>query len=129
LVSEITLSLPDDVMRRAEVWAQRAGRPIAEVLADAIAQSLNPLGTPVEKELALSGWSDAEVLAGAETQMPPAEDERLSLLLDRQQADLLTSAERTELAALMQRYQEGLLHKARSLREAVRRGLRPPLES
>jgi hypothetical protein len=61
--------------------------------------------------------------------MPAAEDDRLSYLLDRQQAGLLTSADRTELAALMQRYQEGLLRKARSLREAVRRGLMPPLES
>jgi hypothetical protein len=28
----------------------------------------------------------------------------------------------------MQVYQEGLVRKARALREAVRRGLRPPLE-
>jgi hypothetical protein len=116
-------------MLRAEAWAECAGRPVAEILADAIAQSLNPLGTPVNGKRPMSAWTDDEVLAGADAQMLPAEDERLSLLLDRQQVGLLTSAERTELTALMQLYQEGLLRKARSLREVVRRSLRPPLES
>ena len=128
-MSQITVTLPDDVLRRAELWAERAGRPVAEVLADAITQSLNPLGTPANGERPLSAWSDDEVRAGAEAQMSSAEDERLSYLLDRQQAGLLTSPERTELVALMQRYQDGLLRKARSLQEAVRRGLIPPLES
>ncbi len=124
-MSEITVMLPDEVLRRAEAWAERAGRPVSEILADAIAQSLNPLGTPTNGEPPLSTWTDDEVHAAIDAQLPPAEDSRLSELLDRQQAGLLTSAERTELAALMQRYQEGLLHKARSLREAVRRGLIP----
>ena len=65
----------------------------------------------------------------ADTQMPAAEDRRLSELLDRQQAASLSGEERAELRALMQTYQEGLVRKARALREAVRRGLREPLES
>jgi hypothetical protein len=36
--------------------------------------------------------------------------------------------ERSEMLALMQVYAEGLLRKAQALREAVRRGLREPLE-
>jgi hypothetical protein len=41
---------------------------------------------------------------------------------------LLTNAERGELASLMDLYQRLLLRKAQALREAVRRGLRGPLE-
>lgn len=72
--------------------------------------------------------SDAEVLAAAEATLPAEQDKRLSALLARQQAGVLTDAEGAELAALMQLYQTGLLHKAQALREAVRRGLREPLQ-
>ena len=71
--------------------------------------------------------SDAEVLALTDLQLPAAQDQRLSALLDRQQVGALTEQERAELAALFHRYQEGLLRKAQALAEAVRRGLRGPL--
>ena len=63
----------------------------------------------------------------SELQMEPDQDTRLSELLDRQQAGLLTEAERPELQALMQIYQESLLRKATALSEAVQRGLMEPL--
>jgi len=72
----------------------------------------------------MSAWSDQEVLAAADGGMPAAADERLSELLNRQQAGLLKDTEHAELTALMQLYQQGLLRKAQALREAVRRGLR-----
>jgi hypothetical protein len=55
--------------------------------------------------------------------MKSEEDSRLSELLDRQQAGILTDLEHSELQALMQIYQEGLLRKATALSEAVKRGL------
>ena len=70
-----------------------------------------------------SDLSDEQVLALTELQMEPDQDARLSELLDRQQAGLLTENERLELQALMQIYQEGLLQKATALSEAVKRGL------
>jgi hypothetical protein len=73
--------------------------------------------------------TDEAVLALADSTMNPADDKRLDELLDKQQADQLSEAERVELARLMQVYQEGLLLKAEGLAEAVRRGLRPPLAS
>jgi hypothetical protein len=72
---------------------------------------------------------DEQVLALAELQLSDQEDERLSDLLESQQADTLTNIEQSELARLMQRYQEGLLLKAEVLAEGVRRGLIPPLAS
>jgi hypothetical protein len=126
--TQVTLTLPDEVFQRAELAARRTGRPVADLLTETIELSLRPLGHPSDEEKPLTSWSDEELLAAADAGMPPAADQRLSELLDRQQAGLLTDAERPELAALMQMYQEGLLRKARALREAVRRGLREPLQ-
>jgi hypothetical protein len=125
-MSEITLNLPDDVMRSAELWASRAGRPVADLLAEAIKLSLPPLKTPWDNEPPLSQWSDSEVLAAADSMMAPEDDKRLSELLERQQDATLTMPEKAELAALMHLCQAGQLRKARALAEAVRRGLREP---
>ena len=124
----ITLTLPDDVLRRAELVARRSRRPVADILMEAIETSLKPLGGEAVAEDAPGSWSDKKVLAAADAQMSEAEDARLSALLESQQSGLLTGAERSELAALMERYQDGLLRKAQALHEAVRRGLREPLQ-
>jgi hypothetical protein len=60
--------------------------------------------------------------------MTAMDDGRLSDLLDRQQATSLTAAEHSDLTALMALYQRLLLRKAQGLREAVRRGLRQPVQ-
>jgi hypothetical protein len=62
-------------------------------------------------------------------EMEPAQDSRLSELLDKQQAGTLNSTEPQELDHLMQIYREGLLRKATALAEAVKRGLMEPLNS
>jgi pyruvate-formate lyase len=75
----------------------------------------------------VSELPDEEVLKLTQLEMSPAEDRRLSRLLDRQQAGKLSVKERAELFTLMQIYRTGLLRKAQALAEAVRRGLREPL--
>lgn len=76
----------------------------------------------------MTEWSDERVLAAADDPGLSVEDDRrLSDLLNRQQAGALSDMERLELARLMEVYQTELLRKAQALREAVRRGLRPPL--
>ena len=78
----------------------------------------------------MTEWSDEQVLAAADDPgLSPTEDRRLSELLYRQQTGTLTAEERSELRRLMENYQTQLLRKARALREAVRRGLRPPLQA
>ena len=121
----IEISLPDAVYQRAQRLAQVSHRGIAEVLVDTLTCSLpvlEPRGEP-----SLSELSDAAIVALTHLQLAPYEDQRLSRLLDQQQAGELTDAERAELWTLMQRYQVGLLRKAQALREAVQRGLRKPL--
>lgn len=126
--TQVTLTLPDRLWERAEVWAHFTGRDVAELLTETIELSLDPLGG-VERDRTLETWPDGTVLVAADIQMPAAEDRRLSELLDRQQAASLSGDDQAELRALMQTYQEGLERKARALREAVRCGLREPLGS
>lgn len=124
----VTVTLPDDVYRRAEYLARVTDRDVADVLAETIHRSLEPLGIQRAADQSPAEQSDAEVLAVADSQMDTAQEQRLSQLLEKQQARQLTDEDRLALLALMQVYQDGLLRKAQALREAVRRGLRPPLD-
>jgi hypothetical protein len=126
--SQITLTLPEAILERAERWAQRMGRPVDEVLAQVIASSLSPLGEETERSRPIGDCTDEEVLTAADLQMSAGDDHRLSELLYRQQSGLLTPQEQADLSAQMLAYQEGLLRKAQGLREAVRRGLRAPVQ-
>jgi len=121
---QISLTLPDELMRRAEVFAGHSGRQVAEVLTDAIEVSLDPFVQPAADVRPPAEWSDEQVLEAADSTMPPDEDRRLTELLDHQQAQTLSPADRGELPALMQAYQLGFLGKAQGVAKAVRRGLR-----
>lgn len=126
--TQVIITLPDEIYHRAERLAQLIHRDVADILADTLALSLPPLSLQPEAVRPIMELSDEDVLALAELQMEPDQDRRLSVLLEGQQAGELTDAERPELLALMQLYQERLVRKAQALREAVRRGLRQPLE-
>jgi hypothetical protein len=127
--TQVMVTLPDEVYRRAVTLARLSGRRMSDVLADTIALSLPLLSPQADAAQPLSTLSDDQVLALADAQMEPAQDRQFSRLLDRQQAGTLTEAERSELLVLMQIYQETLLRKAQALHEAIRRGLREPLQS
>jgi hypothetical protein len=124
--TDITVSLPDAICQSAEVWAKQSGRSLPDFLADAIESSLLPLG---QVPPTLHNWTDDEVLAATKSSLSPEDDCRLSALLALQRETALDATGRSELAQLIQAYQEGLVRKAAALREAVRRGLRGPLES
>ena len=124
----VMVTLPDDVYRSAERLAQLTSRDVADVLAEALTLSLPSLSPSAVSIRAVEKLSDAEVLELTELQMEPEQGRRLSALLQRQQAGELSDAERPELLALMQYYQEALLRKAQALQEAVLRGLREPLK-
>lgn len=126
--TQVVITLPDEIYHRAERLAQLIHRDVADILADTLALSLPPRSLQPEAVRPIMELSDEDVLALAELQMEPDQDRRLSVLLEGQQAGELTDAERPELLALMQLYQERLVRKAQALREAVRRGLRQPLD-
>jgi hypothetical protein len=126
--TRVTVTLSDEVYQRAERLAQITGRKVSDVLADTIEISLPPLGGPTASERTVAAMTDEEVLDLADLRMAPAQDQRLSELLYKQQAGQLADSEPSELAALMRQYEEGLLRKAQALQEAVKRGLREPFQ-
>jgi hypothetical protein len=126
--TQVVVTLPDDVYRRVERLAHLASRDVADVVADTLALSLLPVGLPAEPVRVVTELPDEELLELVDLQMPPAQDQKFSRLLQKQQEGQLSDIERSELLSLMQLYQDGLLRKAQALREAVRRGLREPLE-
>jgi len=126
---QVMVALPDQVYRRAESLARLTSRDVSKVLADTIEISLPALGPAPDDASSIAQLPDDAVLKWAESQLGPSEDQRLSLLLSKQQDADLSERERGELAALMQAYQEGLLRKALALAESVRRGLMEPFGS
>jgi predicted DNA-binding protein len=128
MLDQITVTLPTEILQRAEQLARCTGRSVDQLLAETIELSLRPLGTSSLPEEGMAEWSDEQVLEAADDSgLSTAEDRRLSELLHRQQAGTLSAEERPQLTGLMEVYQTQLLRKARALGEAVRRGLRPPL--
>jgi hypothetical protein len=119
--AEVALTLPDGLFERAQLWADRTERPVADFLIETIEASLLPLGQ-VPKPL--PEWTNDEVLSAADAHPSPDDDQRLSELLGRQREGGISEPEATELHRLMLVYQESLLRNAMGLREAVRRGLR-----
>jgi hypothetical protein len=72
----------------------------------------------------LAKLSDDEVLAMADSMMPQAQSDRLSVLLDKNREGQFEPGERQELNELMAVYRDGMLKKASGWAEAVRRRLR-----
>lgn len=127
MTMQVTVTLPDDTARRAEYLAHLTGRDVADILAETIALSLDPLGTLPATGTSVETLPDAEVLEIADSSMDREQDRRMQRLLELQQASGLTAEDRAALFALIAIYQDGLLRKAQALRVAVQRGLRPPL--
>lgn len=123
----VLVHLPDNTYHRAESLARLTSRNVADVLADTIEYSLPSVTIDSEYHPEMADLTDDDILARAEYEMEPAEDQRLSFLLSQQQDGSFAEKDRMELTALMQLYQEGLLRKAQALAEAVRRGLMNPM--
>jgi hypothetical protein len=128
---QVVLELPEETYQRASHLAKLTQRRLADILTDAVDLALPSL--PAWQDSAydlarpLTTLSDSEVVALTKLEMDADDDQQLTLLLDRQQAGLLSEVNRIALGRLMQAYQEGLLYKAQALAEAVQRGLRPAL--
>ena len=127
MTTQVTVTLPDDTARRAEYLAHLTGRDVADILAETIALSLDPLGTLPATSTSVETLPDAEVLEIADSSMDREQDRRMHRLLEPRQVSGLTAEDHAALLALGAIYQGGLLRKAQAVRVAVQRGLRPPL--
>lgn len=125
--TQILITLPDEVYQRAQQVAQHTNQDIAIMLADTIQRAIPTTKIDYFGTEPISTLSDFQVLALTELQMEPTQDQKLSELLDRQQAGNLTEGQLIELQHLMEIYQKGLIRKASALSEAVQRGIMEPL--
>ena len=124
---EVTLQLPEQLVRHAKRFGEATHRDTGQVLADTLAWVWDMLETIPEHTAPVSTLSDEEVLAWADVKMAPSYDARLGELQGRGKECGLTDVERTELLFLLRMYQVGQLRKSEGLAEAVRRGLHMPL--
>lgn len=121
MCEQITLQVPNRVMRQAAYKALQNQRRVEEILTEWLERAITEI--PVEE------LPDGEVLALTELQLTPKQQATLSELLLHNREGTLDTDGRRELDELMHFYEHGLLRKAQALRVAVQRGLREPLQS
>lgn len=126
--NRVTLTLPDDLYENAQQWAVMTQRNLSETLTDALRIVLTPVTTKPQIEQPISALPNEEVIALSKVQMDKAQGERLGKLLEKQRESVLTEPEQLSLMVLMQVYHQLWLRQSEALAEAVKRGLRPPLE-
>ncbi len=125
---QVTLTLSNELYETASRWAVLTRHDVAKTLTDALTIVLSPRKTPPTWTRPLSTLSDAEVIALCKPDFNIEVAQRVGDLLEKQREGILTSREQQELVALMQGYDELWLRQSEALGEAVRRGLRAPLE-
>lgn len=115
----VTLELPEMLAQRAKEIAILTNRRLEEVLVEWIDRA--------SQELPVESLPDDWVLALCDMQMESEQQEALSELLESNRERQLNNEEANQLDELMQVYRSGLVRKARALKVAVERGLRPAL--
>jgi hypothetical protein len=115
----VTLEVPEEVARRARALAAKTQRRFEDVLVEWLDRA--------GEEPPVESLPDEEVLALCDAQMEAGQQEELSDLLSRNREGSLRAEDRGRLDSLMRVYRGGLVRKARALKTAVERGLRPRL--
>lgn len=118
---DIVVSLPDNVFRSVTKLAERANKPVGEVISQKIETDFEV--SNVDNQAVISQWSDADVLELAMLRLSAAQDGRLSELLEKQREREISPSERVELEGLMESYNVANLRKSQGIVEAVKRGL------
>ncbi len=101
--STLSVSLPEQVVRRLEEAARASRQSVEDVAARSIEGNLPPSVTSApavlrDELLALQALSDVDLLAIAESQADPAQQARHLILLEKVDEEDLTAAEQLELA-------------------------------
>lgn len=127
---QVTLTLPDKLYQHAQWWATMTEQELSSALTEALTLTLTPLFPLTHTaQTAMTALSDDDVLALSQLKMQAEQGERLSLLLGKQREGQLTQADRDDLLTLVQIYGQLWIRQSEALAEAVKRGLRPPLDS
>jgi len=126
--TQVTLTLSEDLYEYAKRWAAITQQDLSDMITSALTIVLTPVHTVPKWEKPVTLLSDEDVLALSKAQMELEQGQRLSKLLGKQREGTLTEGERPELLALMQVYDQLWIRQSEALAEAVRRGLRKPLD-
>ncbi|MGH9898361.1 MAG: hypothetical protein ACRD63_03240 [Pyrinomonadaceae bacterium] len=118
---QITIEVPEQVIRHASLVAARTSRRIEDILTAWLQQ--------VTTECPVEELPDKEVLALTELRLTGEQEEALRTLLEQNRESILDVEDRHQLDDLMRAYELLLLRKSQALRVAVERGLRVPLTS
>jgi len=130
-MQNVTLTLSDNVMRRAKQSAVALKRPVEEMLStmlDAVLPEVDDVPAELQAELARMTWlNDAKLWELANQAMPEKHQERLQTLIELQSEQSLTKGEREKMDALRAEYGRITLLKARAFALLSLRGGRPLL--
>jgi uncharacterized protein YnzC (UPF0291/DUF896 family) len=117
-IQAVTLNLPETVYEQIRRAAEKAQRPVNEVLVEAVTAAAPVIGiAPEELRTALAQMAylnDAALWQAARATMTAEQRERLQALHDKQQREGLTAEEQAEEQALLALYRETLLVRAQA---------------
>jgi len=123
---EVTLNLPEAVYNQIRRAAEKAHRPVADLLVEAViaaAPAMEPSAGPIRAALAqLTYLNDAALWQAARATMFEPQRERLEALHVKQQREGLTTVEREEEQALLALYRETILVRAQAALLLKQRG-------
>jgi hypothetical protein len=115
----VTLQIPEELARRARALAAATHRRFEDAVVDWLRKAV--------EEPAVEALPDDALLPLCDATLGAADQGALSALLAGLREGSLSGEETARLDELMAAYRLGLVLKARALKEAVARGLRPPL--
>ena len=131
VLQDITLHLPDSILRRARQAAQALQRPVEEVLTTALSAALPDLEdapADLRPDLARMTWmADQDLWDLARSSMTVGQQEQLRYLTDLQSQRSLNESEAAALEALREEYGRVTLRKARAYALLSLRGGHPLL--
>ncbi len=116
---EVTLNLPEKIYQDISTVAKKSKRKVVDLIIDVVEEKYSSK----QSDRPLADYSNEEVLALANLQMPKKQSDRQSQLLYKNQAGTLKSEEKKELEFFQQVYGVTLLRKAEGIYEAVQRKL------
>jgi hypothetical protein len=116
----VTLEIPDELVVSARAWAAAANRSLEDTLLEWIRSAM--------KEPPVDTLSKESLLALCDLELDALHQSELSDFLHQQREGLLSTEDRARMDFVLAEYRRGLVLKARALKEAVDRGLRPALD-
>lgn len=115
----LTVELPDELARQVRAIAAATSRPVEDVVVECLGRAI--------VQPSVQSLSDEALLQLCDAQMDSAKQDQLSEFLARNREGQLEPDEQRVLDELMVDYRRGLVSKAQAWKEAVARGLKPPL--